>query len=225
MTRPDNNMIATIHVSTLVNSINQDFEDTGFIVSLITKWSRKFMEPNIYTKLKSLLGLHLVYQKLEDDPQNVIMTCIQSLRKEKDLKYEKSYFYNDIDSSLATNVGEIESYAFLQEYYSYFFFVVDLRGDRSKYTTINIEKKLQQHIKLVQLNEKLKSICLQASTGENNPILKQCVDVLLNDHNWAIKQLSKIYEVSFYFSFRSIVLYTIVLFIQIHSFISCYFRI
>ena len=115
-------------IGTLSSCINQDYEDAEFLSSIVIKFSRKYMEDNIYTKLKSLISIHSIYQKLENDPQNNFMKCIQCYRQEEDSKLKKSYFSSDsLDNNIATNVIELEISSLLKDYYRYLFLYIDTR--------------------------------------------------------------------------------------------------
>lgn len=196
MTRPDNSAILTTHIAMLASCINQDFEDPEFIASSVSKFSRKFMEENVYTKIKSVMSIHSVFQKLEPDAQEVLINCISSLRQEEDSKYNKPYFDSDIQSSIAGTVAEMETFSLLKTYFPYVFEYLDQRTDRSKVTPSNAEKKLKKLCSLWKAIEATEETSTQADTGADSPLFKQCADFISSDKPWIIKQMQKAVDVS-----------------------------
>jgi len=198
MTRPDNSAILTTHVAMLASCINQDYEDPEFIASSMSKFSRKYMEENVYTKIKSIMSIHSVFQKLEPDAQEVLINCISSLRQEEDSKYNKPYFDSDMQSSIAGTVAEMETFSLLKAYYQYVFEYLDLRADRGKITSTNAEKKLKKLCALWKGAEAVEGSSAQGdSDSDNSPLFKQCVDFISTDKPWILKQMQKAYDVSY----------------------------
>lgn len=202
MTRPDDSSTPTTSYAMLATCLNQDYEDAEFITSVISKLSRKFKEENVYTKLKSLLCLEAVIQKLNDDAQHNICDCISTLISEEDPKFSELYFLNTINPKLANNVAELETFSVLKEYYPYLFQFIALKGMKSSLssssvsTVSTIENKIKSYTELLKLNKKIMNACQDASSSSTCPLFKQLVDIVETDKQWAVKQLQKVCDVS-----------------------------
>lgn len=198
MTRPDNTAILTTHIAMLASCINQDYEDPEFIASSISKFSRKYMEENVYTKIKSIMSIHSVFQKLDPEAQEVLINCISSLRQEEDSKYSKPYFDSDIQSSIAGTVAEMETFSLLKAYFQYVFEFLDLHTDRSKFTPTNAEKKLKRLCSVWRAYVAVAESSAQGDVDSDSPVFKQCADFISTDKPYILKQMQKVYNVSIY---------------------------
>ena len=199
MTRPDDSATPTTSYAMLATCLNQDYEDAEFVTSVISKLSRKFKEINVHTKLKSLLCLQAVFQKLNDDARYTVGDCITSLKTEIDPKTNVRYFLNNISPKLANNAVELEIVNLLKEYYPYIFHSVDLKGGKlSKLSNSvsSIDKKLKAYCKFLSLSDKVIQICKNAKINKNSPMFKQLRDFVEKDSEWAEKQLQKLLDVS-----------------------------
>jgi len=173
----------------------------------MSKISRKLFEPNIYTKLKSLIIIHKLIEHSDHGARNAIMECINSLQKEQDPKTGQLYFsFETIEEmgKAATNVQELEAVEFTKGYASYVFDFVALRGDKTPLIQ-KPDENADRILQLVELGESLENKC-KSSTGQslapggkmssNFKITHECLDRIKDDRTWAIKQLQKLSEVS-----------------------------
>lgn len=99
MTRPDSNPLQSKDIGNLAASINQYYsESPDFVACMVSKFSRKYMGDSVFTKLKSLMTIHEVFYKLDEDAQRTLKNCVDYLRRQKDPKFSKSFFSSDLNS-------------------------------------------------------------------------------------------------------------------------------
>ena len=72
MTRPSDTQVSLKNLDELVRCLNAEYDNPQFTVSLLAKFSRKLCEPNVFTKLKSLICLHKMMQECDSNAQNAL---------------------------------------------------------------------------------------------------------------------------------------------------------
>lgn len=196
ITRPTDAEIPLGQIDALADSVNEGYEDPEFIIGILAKFSRKLCEDNVYTKIKSLLSIHLLMQKASDKAQLVILKCMNSLRSEQDNKVKMPFFSTESIERVATaagNVAELQAVELAREYSVYLFDYLEIRGEklRSK-DSVNLER-VEALMSLIEQGQTTEDCCIRLG----GTLSSQCSESLIADREWAVKQLQKNYEVSY----------------------------
>lgn len=194
LTRPVDAEVPARPVEELVAVLGSEYENPEFLVSALAKLSRKLGEINVYTKLKSLFSLHKLMTLSGDDAQVSIMKCMMSLRSEQDSKAGDYFFSMEnveqlVDS--AVNVAELEVAEFAKEYATYVLDFVDARGDKSPLRD-NVLDRTELVLSLLAQGIKVEE---KGGSKGAGAVVRQCVDAVLDDRKWVLKQLSKLHDV------------------------------
>ena len=211
MTRPSDTQVSLKNLDELVRCLNAEYDNPQFTVSLLAKFSRKLCEPNVFTKLKSLICLHKMMQECDSNAQNALTQSVRSLKSEKDEKVGVSFFSSEsIEQAAgsASNVAELEAVELAREYAAYVINFVDFRGEKitkssSKSTGGSKNKKegdgedrAEMLLELVELSESVQKCCKQSQNGQ---VVLQCLTCVMDDKSWISKQMLKVYEVRILF--------------------------
>ena len=136
LTKPNDLAIPSKSIDELVNCLNVEADKPAFTVSVMVKFSRKLFEPNIYTKLKSLMSIHILMQSCEDKTQQILKQCISALKMESDAKYGRNFFsFEAIDDIESSSKAEYEKIEYLKEYAAYVFDFIAAKG-KLKYSLL-----------------------------------------------------------------------------------------
>lgn len=105
----------------------------------MVKFSRKLFEPNMYTKQKALMSIHMLMQNCDEKTQHILKQCINALKQENDAKYGRNFFsFEAIDDIDTSSKSEYEKVEYLKEYAVYVFDYISIKGD--KYTDSKARK-------------------------------------------------------------------------------------
>eukprot|EP01038_Epipyxis_sp_PR26KG_P006055 gene6055-8337_t len=199
LTRPTDNAIAISAIEDVVTIMNTEYDNAQLVVSLLAKFSRKLSENNIFTKIKSILSIHKIADNLDDKAQNAFLQSIQSLRLEVDEKFNMPFFsLESIEDTAgkASTVAELQAVELARCYSLYVFDFVDVKCNTKSSKSNNKNNKMNQIdrvealITTLEQGEKVAISCKAA----DSPLSKQCLECVLEDRAWSIKQLNKIYE-------------------------------
>ena len=197
LTRPVDQPVPSKPLEELVMVLSTEYENPQFLVTVLAKLSRKMTESNIFTKLKALYTLHKLMTFSSDDTQTAIMQCMLSLRTESDGKVDDFFFSMENIEALAdsaVNVAELETAEFTREYATYVLDYIDAKGDKSSMKE-GVLDRAEILYSLLNQGIKVESKCKATIAGA---VLKQCVGAVLEERKWILKQLVKLYEVSYY---------------------------
>ena len=189
----------------IVNFLNTEYDNPQLVVSLLAKLSRKYYEPNSFTKIKSFLSMHKIIEKTSSKAQNAITQSFQTLKQEVDEKVGSTFFSLDsIDqiASRAGNVAELQFVELTRLYSSYVTDLIELKSDIIQSSTAStksviknknkvIVNKAEQIINLLEQSELVEKNCKLVV----NPLSKQCLEAVREDKARLIKDLKDIYEV------------------------------
>ena len=203
LTRPTDTQVSLKNLDDLVRCLNAEYDNPQFTVSLLAKFSRKLCEPNVFTKLKSLICLHKMMQECDSNAQNALTQSVRSLKSEKDEKVGVSFFSSEsIEQAAgsASNVAELEAVELAREYATYVLNFVDFRGEKiSKNNSkgkhkkeTDVEERAELLLELVELSESVQKCCKQSQNGQ---VVMQCLTCVMDDRPWLTKQMQKVYEV------------------------------
>ena len=207
LTRPSDTQVSLKNLDELIRCLNAEYDNPQFTVSLLAKFSRKLCEPNVFTKLKSLVCLHKMMQECDSNAQNALTQSVRSLRSEKDEKVGVSFFSSEsIDQAAGTasNVAELQAVELAREYALYVLNFVDFRGEKvsksssksknknSKESLSDNEERAELLLELFELSEVVQKCCKQSQNGE---VVRQCLACVVDDKSYLTKQMLKIYEV------------------------------
>jgi len=196
LTRPIDSVLPPSQIQDITNIVKTEYENPIFLVGLLAKISRKFIESNIYTKLKSILIIHHLIDNTDAGAREAIKKCINDMRVENDPKIGSQTFFcvDDLDEieQAASNVAELKTAEMSKLYVDYVFDYVSLRGDKSSILSC-VEDKSELLLTLIEQGKSLEEIC--KSKVISAPLIGgECVNLLKEDRNWILKQLLKIYE-------------------------------
>jgi ANTH domain len=184
--------------------LNAEYDNPQFTVSLLAKFSRKLCEPNVFTKLKSLICLHKMMQECDSNAQNAFTQSVRSLKSERDEKVGVSFFSNEsIEQAAgsASTVAELEAVELAREYAAYVLNFIDFRGEKparsnakSKVSKKEVDgdDRAEMLLELVELSELVQKCCKQSQSGQ---VVMQCLSCVMEDRPWITKQMQKVYEV------------------------------
>lgn len=204
MTRPTDTQVSLKNLDELVRCLNAEYDNPQFTVSLLAKFSRKLCEPNVFTKLKSIVCLHKMMQECDSNAQNALTQSVRSLKSEKDEKVGAFFFSSEsIEQAAgsASNVAELEAVELAREYAAYVLNFVDFRGEKvvkSSTKNKNLKKEVDNEeraealLELFELSELVQKCCRQSQKGQ---VVAQCLTCLMDDRPWLTKQMQKVYEV------------------------------
>jgi hypothetical protein len=134
LTRPTDTAVPLKSLDELTRVLDAEYDNPQFTVGLLAKFSRKLFEPNVYTKLKSMICLHKLMQELSSGAQNAVMQSVRSLRSETDEKVGHEFFSMEsieLAADSASNVAELEAVELAREYTEYVLEMIDVRGERA----------------------------------------------------------------------------------------------
>ncbi len=66
MTRPNQAAIPASSLDDAVSFLNNEYDNPALVVSLLAKLSRKYSEPNVYTKIKAIVALHSIAENVSE---------------------------------------------------------------------------------------------------------------------------------------------------------------
>eukprot|EP01041_Mallomonas_annulata_P009943 gene9943-20675_t len=195
LTRPADSTLPAQQFDELINCVDAEYENPVFLVSLMSKLSRKLCEPNIYTKLKCLIVLHKLIDNTGSNARIAIMECVKSLQKERDVKTEQLYFSSDtIDDMerMASNVAELETVELAKEYADYVFEFITIRGDKSSLSQ-HSDEKADTFLRALDQIQTIENVC-KSKVLSPSKVVAECMDRVQDDRTWMLKQLSKLVE-------------------------------
>lgn len=204
LTKPIDINIPSPILDEFIQSIDTDYENPEFLVSLFVKLSRKLSELNIYTKLKVLMSLHVLIDSVSDQAKHAVLQCLDSLRKEHDNKIGLDFFsLQAIDNfvSIASNVGELEALELSRSYGEYVVSYMEVslslithnrtNSKKNNFKSININELVNSILSLLDQSEDVESICKKTSCN----LSKTCLHYTKSNRVFILKQLNKFYEV------------------------------
>ncbi len=202
MTRPTEDALTPLEIEQITDILNSEYDNPQLLVGLLVKFSRKFAEPNIYTKIKTLLSLHRVMSNSETNAQIALSQAVQSLQKEVDEKVDSNFFAIDSieqTAEIAENVAEIEAVELTRVYAEYVFTFLSVKGDKQEGSKRKVVEnspsgaasRAERLISLLEDGEAVEVACRRL-TG---PLGKQCLDGVKSDRKWAVESLKQLYEV------------------------------
>jgi hypothetical protein len=192
LTKPSNDYLPGNAMDTLVNCMDEEFENPQFVVSLLAKLSRKLSEANVYTKVKSLIALHRLMQASDDDAQVAISKAITSLKQEYDGKVGFNFFSSESyegAGSTASNVAELQATELLSVYAQYVFQYIQAWGSKSSIK--RNDDAAERLMRLLELAEAVEEEC--ADSGKNQ-IASECLATIEEDRKYICRKLLKSYE-------------------------------
>ena len=137
MTRPNQAAIPASSLDDAVSFLNNEYDNPALVVSLLAKLSRKYSEPNVYTKIKAIVALHSIAENVSDKACNAIALSVHTLRREIDEKVGHPFFgmetVDDV-ADRASNVAELEAVELAKTYSTYVFDYIELKSDLPKTT-------------------------------------------------------------------------------------------
>jgi hypothetical protein len=193
--RPSDTTIPAPALEEIITCINAEHDNPQFLVSLFAKFSRKLVEPNVFTQIKALIAVHKIMENVADKAQPSIAQCVKSLRQEEDGKSGVLFFSTDsIDQSRngASTVGQLETVELAREYAIYVFDYIDAKGDRTKIKEGSVDRA-ELLLNIIDQGVTVEELCEGASEGSK--VSKLCLDSIKEDRDWALKQLQKLFEV------------------------------
>lgn len=193
LTRPNDSGVDSNQVRKLIESVNDSSDDIEFIMGLLAKFSRKMCENNVFTKIKSLLVVHMLIRSSSDRVRPVLAKSIDSLRNEHDSKVDLPFFsVESIEKaeSTASTVSEFQAAELAREYSLYLFDFVEVRGEKKKDISAD---RIEALLSLVEQGLVTERSCKKTE----GKLAKQCLECLRDDRQWIAKQLQKLADVSF----------------------------
>jgi len=196
LTRPSDAAVSEASLEELQQVYEGEYENPQFTVSLLAKLSRKLVEPNVFTKIKSLLCLHRLMEGAGDKSQEVMLQCIRSLRSELDSKVGQPFFAVEgvkEAGDTASNVGEAEATEVAREYVGYVFDYIEYKGEiprklgREDATVDRVEALLS----LVEQGLAVEDLCEGSAKGG---VLRQCSEGCRRNRAWLLKQAARLHE-------------------------------
>jgi len=165
----------------------------------LVKFSRKFAETNIYTKLKSVLVLHKLMQTVKEDAKLGLLQSVRSLRVETDEKCGSPFFCTDsVEQSAAgaSTVAELEAVELARVYSSYVFEYIGMKGiltlAGSSRSAARGGGKEEDLLLLLRRGEEVEVGIKRNVT----PLGKQCLEAVKEDREWLIGELKREYRQS-----------------------------
>ena len=93
LTRPTDIALAASSLDEIIKFLDDEYENMSLLTSVLVKLSRKFMEPNSYTKLKAMLIVHKMLLSISKEKNSFkIVQALEALRKETDEKFDIPFF-------------------------------------------------------------------------------------------------------------------------------------
>jgi hypothetical protein len=172
--------------------LNNEYETT-FPFILLSKLAKKLWEPNVYTKVKSLVCLHRLAQQVDSAAQAAVSKCIHELSQQEDDKVGMQFFSPaaiEQAANVAGNVAELETVEIAREYSTYVLDIIKAFGDKKKVKEEDVERA-ELLLNLLETSETIEDSCEKAQ----GQLAKQCVTLVMEDRSWLVKQLLKVYEV------------------------------
>lgn len=202
LTIPSDTPVDAKDLDEFISSIDSAYQNPEFLVSILAKLSRKLSEPNIFTKLKVWISLHVLVDELTSEKAKyATLQCFKSLRSEHDGKVgHEFYSLSAVESFslLASTVGELEGLELTRAYGLYVSTYLEslashLSSTLKKKVSINDNKVdiVERLLSLLDHSEDVDEICKKSSVA----LSKQCLEHVKRDRVWILKQLSKHYEV------------------------------
>eukprot|EP01035_Chromulina_nebulosa_P037287 gene37287-50324_t len=109
LTRPTDIALAASSLDEIIKFLDDEYDNASLLTSVLIKLSRKFMEPNSYTKLKAMLIVHKILLSISKEKKSFkIVQALEALRKETDEKFDMSFFSAE---SLENVVGSADTVA------------------------------------------------------------------------------------------------------------------
>jgi hypothetical protein len=190
MTAPSDAAVPQKQADILTICVNEEYDDPQVITSLLAKFSRKFTEANVFTKIKALAAVHMIMAACNDKAQVVLMKSFKSLRNTEDAKTGHSFFSEDVieqAAGTAVNVAELEAVDLGRVYADYVFLYMETRAMKPKGKE---SEKAECLLNLLDISMEVKN-CGKRLSG---PLAKQCVKLINLDTDWIIDSLTALYE-------------------------------
>ena len=180
LTKPNDLAIPSKSLDELVKCLNLEADKPAFTVSVMVKFSRKLFEPNINTKLKSLMSIHILMQSCEEKTQQILKQCISALKQESDAKYGKNFFAVEaIDDIESSSKAEFEKIEYLKEYAAYVFDFIAAKGEKySESKARGGDDRAEMLLDLVEQGQVVDSYCKKMKTS----LFKQCLGIHSNNN-------------------------------------------
>ncbi len=209
-----------LEIEQITDILNNEYDNPQLLVGLLVKFSRKFAEPNVYTKIKTLLSLHRIMDNSKTNAQIALSKAVHSLQKEVDEKVDSNFFAIDSieqTAEIAENVAEIEAVELARVYAAYVFDFLFIKGD-----TAEEPKRKMKNVKAVSVAttgaanraERLMALLEQGETVEvacrrlAGPLSKQCLDGIKSDRKWTVESLKQLYEVRIVYAIHNLLMLT-----------------
>jgi hypothetical protein len=206
LTRPNAAAISMSSMEDIINFVNLEYDNPQLMISLLVKFSRKFAESNVYTKLKAILALHKLMENVKDKAQTGLLKSVRSLRAEADEKTGALFFApGSIEEAAgrAGNVAEIQAVELARVYSAYVFDFIDTKGTSSLLAEGAGKKKgvkgvvvsdaaarTSQLLGLLEQGDEVEECCVRTKS----PLGTQCLDAVIEDRTWVDTELTKLYH-------------------------------
>lgn len=214
MTRPNSAAIPISAVDDATSFLNNEYDSPALVVSMLAKLSRKYSEPNVYTKLKSILSLHAVVQKVSDKACFAVAQSIHTLRREIDEKVGHAFYASETIedvADMAANVAELEAVELVRAYSTYVFDYLEIKGELATPVVGTVFKssgkkssaanaRCEALMTLLETGVEVEASSTSGSKGKKpkkmSPVVKQVNEGVKEDRTWTLKELKKIYDAS-----------------------------
>lgn len=210
LTRPDDTAVTLLEFEQVAAMLRNDYHNPQFVVGLLVKLSRKFAEPNIFTKVKALWTLHRLLVASPSKVQVALSKATTSLQQEIDDKIKQQFFaVESVDDAGATaqTVSELKTVQLARVYASYVFNVIHLRnklgvGGKSKRLSRSSVSVVDQWVvplllDVIESGEQVesKAVALAGNERDMSPLVTQVVEVVRSDRSDAVAKLRKYHMV------------------------------
>jgi len=189
LTRPSDTATPMEVLGELVDCLNAEYENPEVVISVLAKLSRKLHEPSVYSKLKALLSVHRLIQKVDEPVRNAVLQTVSSLREVFDKKCGDNFFslsFVEDSSATAGSVAEVQAADFARLYAPYVLSCVEARGRKSRQAVSQSHCELL--LSLFDTSEEIEAIYRES---ERSPVLKECFECIRHDRQWIFKQLQR----------------------------------
>jgi hypothetical protein len=189
LTRPTDTVIPMEVIGELVDLLNAEFENPEVVISVLAKLSRKLSEANVYSKLKALLSVQRLSQRVDEPVKYAIAQTVLSLKEVFDKKSGDNFFaLSFIEDSNIASESDIEAQVseLTRLYAPYVLSFVEARGRKSR------QAPSQSHVELLlalyEASEEIEDLYRESERG---PLLKDCFESIRLDRQWMLKQLHR----------------------------------
>lgn len=206
LTRPTDEPLSLPDVEQLAEIVNAERDNPQFLIGLLVKISRKFAEPNVFTKVKALLALHRLAHLIEPRALTALAQSVASLREEDDQKTQTPFFCLDSVTQAASgaeSVGELEAVELAASYAACVLDLLSARSGAARKPSKILKKKNKSSPsgtgpftdeQLSQLLQSLESVDRTAKRIDT-PLTEQICEVLQDDKVWVRRKLDELQQV------------------------------